>query len=58
VSFWGFIVAGFELVHLEQMPSEWSHKARAGREWLGRWKWTGQQQQQQQELSAAAESKM
>ena len=46
--------AGFELIKLEKMPSEWSHKARAGREWLGRWKWTGQQQQ----LSTASGSKM
>lgn len=32
---------GFENVHLEPVPHELSHPARAGREWLGRWRAPG-----------------
>lgn len=32
---------GWEKVHLAPVPKEHSHKARAGREWLGRWRLDG-----------------
>lgn len=33
--------AGFERIKLERVPEGLSHKPRAGREWLGRWRWPG-----------------
>jgi hypothetical protein len=33
--------AGFECIELKQVPDSLSHPARAGREWLGRWRWPG-----------------
>jgi hypothetical protein len=33
--------AGFEQVVLEPVPLDMSHKPRAGREWLGRWRRVG-----------------
>lgn len=33
--------AGFELLSLERIPDRLSHPKRVGREWLGRWRYTG-----------------